>query len=47
VEQVSEGTPPAEIDGSGRDGLAAQTVIHAAIKSLDEGNRLVTVAEMG
>ncbi len=32
--QVSQGTPPAEIDGSGADGLAAQKVIAAAIESV-------------
>jgi predicted dehydrogenase len=32
--QVSEGTPAAEIDGSGADGLAAQKVLAAAIESL-------------
>ena len=37
VKQVSEGAAPAEIDGSGADGLAAQKVIAAAIESLDTG----------
>ena len=32
--QVSEGTPPDRIDGSGADGLAAQKVLAAAIESL-------------
>ena len=35
VEQVSQGAAPADIDGSGADGLAAQKVLDAAIKSLD------------
>ena len=35
LEQVSEGVPPAEIDGSGADGLAAQRVLAAAIESLN------------
>ncbi len=46
LEQVATGTPPAAIDGSGADGLCAMQVIHAAIRSLDEGNRPVAVAEM-
>jgi len=32
--QVSEGTPPDQIDGSGADGLAAQKVLAAAIESV-------------
>jgi hypothetical protein len=35
LEQVTEGADPAEIDGSGADGLAAQKVLAAAIESLD------------
>jgi predicted dehydrogenase len=35
VEQVSQGVSPAEIDGSGAEGLAAQKVLAAAIESLD------------
>ena len=45
VKQVDEGVAPAQINGSGKDGLEAQRVIHAAIKSLDEG-RIVEVAEI-
>ena len=37
LEQVSAGTPPDEIDGSGADGLAAQKVLQAAIQSLEQG----------
>jgi predicted dehydrogenase len=37
LEQVTAGTPPAAIDGSGEDGLAAQKVLDAAIKSLENG----------
>lgn len=37
VRQVSEGASPDQIDGSGADGLAAQKVIAAAIKSLESG----------
>lgn len=42
LQQVSDGVLPDEIDGSGADGLAAQTVIHAAIESLDTG-RIVEI----
>jgi len=35
VEQVDEGVAPADIDGSGEDGLAAQKVLAAAIESLE------------
>ena len=45
VKQVSEGTSPEEIDGSGADGLAAQRVIAAAIQSLESG-RIVAVADV-
>lgn len=34
VDQVIDGTPPSQIDGSGEDGLAAQKVLAAAIESL-------------
>ena len=34
VEQVAEGCPPDQIDGSGADGLAAQKVLAAAIESV-------------
>jgi len=46
VKQILAGVKPEEIDGSGEEGLAAQTVIHAAIRSLDEGNRAVSVCEV-
>ncbi len=46
VKQIADGVAPTDIDGSGLEGLAAQTVIHAAIKSLDEGNRPVNVSEV-
>jgi len=45
IEQVANGVDPSEIDGSGLDGLKAQTVIHAAIESL-ETRRVVEIAEM-
>lgn len=35
LEQVTEGTAPDEVDGSGADGLAAQKVLAAAIESLE------------
>jgi predicted dehydrogenase len=37
LDQVSAGTPPEKIDGSGEDGLAAQKVLAAAIVSLESG----------
>jgi predicted dehydrogenase len=46
LEQVAAGVSPAEIDGSGADGLYAQRIIHAGIRSLDEGNRVVQVEEV-
>jgi predicted dehydrogenase len=44
--QIADGARPEEIDGSGEDGLAAQRVIHAAIRSLEEGNRSVGMDEV-
>jgi hypothetical protein len=38
VREVSEGVDPERIDGSGADGLAAQRVIHAGIRSLETGS---------
>jgi predicted dehydrogenase len=35
VEQLNEGASPEEIDGSGADGLAAQRVLAAAIRSIE------------
>ena len=35
VDEVASGVPPAKIDGSGEDGLAAQKVLAAAIESLE------------
>ncbi len=46
VAQVDDGCKPNEIDGSGREGLEAQRVIHAMIKSLNEGGAVVKVAEV-
>ena len=46
IRQIAEGISPEQVDGSGADGLEAQRVIHAAIRSLDEGNRAVDVKEI-
>jgi UDP-N-acetylglucosamine 3-dehydrogenase len=43
LEQVSEGAPREEIEASGRDGLAVQEIIEAAIRSI-EGGSVETVA---
>lgn len=37
VDQVAVDCPPEEIDGSGADGLAAQRVLAAAVKSIESG----------
>jgi predicted dehydrogenase len=42
LQQVTDGTPPDQIDGSGADGLAAQKVIAAGIESLNTG-RIISV----
>jgi predicted dehydrogenase len=44
VRQVADGVAPADIDGSGADGLEAQRVIHAGIESLKTGG-VVDVAD--
>jgi predicted dehydrogenase len=46
IRQIASGIAPEAIDGSGAEGLSAQVVIHAAIRSLDEGNRPVGVGEV-
>jgi predicted dehydrogenase len=46
VDQVDAGAKPEEIDGSGVEGYEAQRVIHAAIKSLDNGGIPVKVADV-
>ncbi len=43
LEQVSQGVPPEQIEGSGAEGLAAQEVIEAAIRSHENGNVAVEV----
>lgn len=42
LEQLTDGVPPEEVDGSGQDGLAAQEIIEAAIRSFQTG----TVVEL-
>lgn len=46
VEEVAAGVRPEDIDGSGAEGLAAQRVIHGAILSLKQGNRVVEMGEV-
>ncbi|MHB9132395.1 MAG: Gfo/Idh/MocA family protein [Armatimonadota bacterium] len=46
IGQIADSVSPDEVDGSGEDGLYAQRIIHAAIRSLDEGNRSVRVEEV-
>lgn len=46
VDQVAAGVKPADIDGSGYDGLQAQRMIAAGILSLNEGNRPVSIDEV-
>ncbi|MEA4889237.1 MAG: Gfo/Idh/MocA family oxidoreductase [Clostridiaceae bacterium] len=46
VREVAAGVKPADIDGSGRDGLEASRVIHAAIESIKRGGQPVAVAEI-
>jgi len=45
VDEVAADVPPEDINGSGQQGLEASRVIHAAIKSLEEG-RPVDVEEI-
>ncbi|HET7560746.1 MAG TPA: Gfo/Idh/MocA family oxidoreductase [Limnochordia bacterium] len=44
LQQVSEGVDPQQIEGSGREALAAEAVIEAAIRSHEEG-RVVPTSE--
>jgi len=46
VDQVDGGAKPEEIDGSGREGLEASRVIHAMIKSNENGGAVVKVSEI-
>ena len=46
LQQIHEDAKPEDINGSGQEGLDAQMVIEAAIRSLDESNRVVSRAEI-
>ena len=46
MDQVDGGAKPEEIDGSGREGLEASRVIHAMIRSNENGGAVVKVAEI-
>lgn len=46
VAQVDAGVAPADIDGSGREGLEASRVIHAAIRSGEESGAVVRVSDI-
>jgi len=46
LRQLTDGIRPEQVDGSGADGLYAQRIIHAGIRSLDEGNRPVALEEI-
>ena len=46
VRQVADGAAPGEIDGAGSDGLEAQRVIQAGIRSIETGT-VVEVASVG
>ena len=46
LKQIHDGAKPDEIDGSGQEGLDAQIVIEAAIRSLDDSNRVVSISEI-
>jgi predicted dehydrogenase len=45
VKEIAAGVKPADIDGSGVDGLEASRVIHAAIESVRREGQPVLVAE--
>lgn len=45
VDEIIAGVKPCDIDGTGREGLEAQKVIHAMIRSLDTG-KIVYMDEM-
>ena len=46
VDQVDGGAKPEEIDGSGREGLEASRVIHAMIKSIENGGAVIKVKDV-
>jgi predicted dehydrogenase len=43
IEEIDQGTPPDQIDGSGEAGLEASRVIHAAIESLKQDGKPILV----
>ena len=45
MDEIIAGVKPCDIDGTGREGLEAQKVIHAMIRSLDTG-KIVYMDEM-
>ena len=45
IQEVKNGVKPEDINGSGLDGLKAQTVIHSAIESLRAGGKPIKVDE--
>jgi len=44
VDEVDRGVKPADIDGSGKEGLEASRVIHAAIRSVEMGGAVIQVS---
>ncbi len=46
VRQVDAGARPEEIDGSGKEGLEASRVIHAAIQSIKENGAVIQVSSI-
>ena len=46
MRQVDAGCKPEEIDGSGKEGLEASRVIHAMIRSVEEGGAVVQVKDI-
>ncbi|WNQ09472.1 Gfo/Idh/MocA family oxidoreductase [Paenibacillus aurantius] len=46
IREIRDGVPPEAIEASGRDALAVQAAIEAAIRSHEEGGRPVEVAEI-
>ena len=46
LQQLTDGVRPEDVDGSGQEGLDAQRVIEAGIRSLDQSNRVVYLTEI-
>ena len=46
MNQVDSGCRPEDIDGSGREGLEASRVIHAMIRSIENGGMPVQVKDV-